>query len=99
MAVLEEIKNKAATINPEKKEGRIAKAIEEQTAKIPSDAFLWAAVGCMTASLAFKLMRQNNIALFLGQWVPSFLLFGVYNKIVKVQGHDMEEKGDLSGIG
>lgn len=26
----------------EKKEGRVARAIEEQTSKLPSDTFLWA---------------------------------------------------------
>lgn len=31
--------------NPEHKEGKVAKAIEEQTAKLPSDLFLWAALG------------------------------------------------------
>jgi len=92
MALVEELKSKAATINPTKKEGKIAKAIEEQTAKLPSDFFLWTAVGCMTASLTLKLMKQDHLALFVGQWVPSFLLFGVYNKIVKVEGHDQQEK-------
>jgi hypothetical protein len=28
------------------------------------------------------------LAGFVGMWVPSVLLLGVYNKIVKVAGHD-----------
>ena len=39
-------------MNPEHKEGKVTKAIEEQTAKIPSDVFLWAALGSMAVSLA-----------------------------------------------
>ena len=31
-------------------EGRVARAIDTQTAKLPSDWFLWAAVGSMAAS-------------------------------------------------
>lgn len=96
MAVVDELKSKAATYNPEKREGKVAKTIEEQTAKLPSDAFLWAAVGCMTASLTLKLLKQDQMALFIGQWVPSFLLFGIYNKIVKVQGHDKQDRENLS---
>ncbi|HET9486986.1 MAG TPA: hypothetical protein VFO54_06115 [Chryseosolibacter sp.] len=96
MALVDELKTKAANYNPEKKEGKVAKTIEEQTAKLPSDVFLWTAVGCMTASLTLKLLKQDNMALFIGQWVPSFLLFGIYNKIVKVQGHDQTDKENLT---
>ncbi|RAV98861.1 hypothetical protein [Pseudochryseolinea flava] len=88
MAVIEKLKSKAASINPDKREGEVAKAIEEQTAKLPSDLFLWAAAGAIGTSLLFKIARKDHLALFMGQWVPSFLLLGIYNKIVKVSGHD-----------
>jgi hypothetical protein len=74
--------------NPEHKEGPVASAIEEQTAKLPSDLFLWAALGSIAISLAFKLGKKNDIALFVGQWPPTFLLLGLYNKLVKLEGHD-----------
>lgn len=96
MEAAEQVKRKAANYNPEKKEGKVAKTIEEQTAKLPSDVFLWTAVGCMAASLTLKLCKQDHLALFVGQWVPSFLLFGVYNKIVKVDGHDQTSKAGAS---
>ena len=96
MALVDELKTKVATANPQKREGRLARTIEEQTAKLPSDVFLWTAVGCMTASLALKLFKQNHLSLFIGQWVPSFLLFGIYNKIVKTEGHDRQDKKGLS---
>ena len=78
------------TVNPEKKEGPVARAIEEQTAKIPSDVFLWAAIGAMGVSLALKIMGRNHNSLFVGQWPAPFLLMGLYNKIVKVEGHDRQ---------
>jgi hypothetical protein len=71
-----------------KREGPVARAIEEQTAKIPSDVFLWAALSSMGVSLALKLMRQKHTALFVGQWAAPFLLLGIYNKLVKLEGHD-----------
>jgi len=71
-------------------EGSVAKGIEKQTAKIPSDVFLWAAVGSMAASLTLKIAGRKHDALFVGQWAAPFLLFGLYNKLVKVAGHDRD---------
>jgi hypothetical protein len=74
--------------NPQHKEGEVAKTIEEQTAKLPSDLFLWSAIGSMAVSLGFKIAGKNNKALFVGQWAAPFLLLGLYNKLVKLEGHD-----------
>lgn len=73
-------------------EGPVAKTIETQTAKVPSDVFLWAALGAMGASLTLKLMQKKQTALFVGQWAAPFLLFGIYNKLVKLEGHDKNEQ-------
>jgi hypothetical protein len=72
-------------------EGQVAKAIEKQTAKLPSDAFLWMAVGSMAVSATMRLMGGSNASLFVGQWAPTFLLLGVYNKLVKQLGSDRTE--------
>ncbi len=77
--------------NGDKSEGRLAKAIEDQTAKLPSDTFLWASVASMTASLTLKIMGHKHTALFVGQWAAPFLLLGIYNKLVKIAGHEGEE--------
>jgi hypothetical protein len=90
--VAAEVKRKAANYNPTRKEGPIAKAIEEQTSKLPSDTFLWAAVGAMAASLTLKLLKKDEAAMFVGQWAPSLLILGLYNKIVKLGGHDQTER-------
>lgn len=89
---LETLAAKAADFNTEHKEGPVAKAIEEQTAKLPSDIFLWASVGAMAGALALKIARKDHLALFLGQWAAPFLLLGVYNKLVKLEGHSKTEK-------
>ena len=73
-------------------EGAVAKNIEAQTAKIPSDLFLWAALGSMAASATLKMMGKGNSSLFVGQWATSFLLLGIYNKIVKVAGSDADDE-------
>jgi len=73
---------------PEHREGVVARAIEQQTAKLPSDTFLWLAGGSIATSLALKIMGRDTDALFVGQWAPTFLILGLYNKIVKVAGSD-----------
>ncbi len=72
----------------EHREGAVARSIEQQTAKLPSDLFLWAAVGSIAGSLAFKLNGKSHEALFVGQWAPTFLLLGIYNKLVKLHGSE-----------
>ena len=69
-------------------EGRIARGIEEQTAKLPSDVFLWAALGSMGASLVLRFMGRREDSLFVGQWAPTLLILGTYNKMVKQHGSD-----------
>ena len=73
------------------REGILAKTIEEQTAKLPSDTFLWAAGGSIAASLTLKLIGRDKDALFVGQWAPTFLILGLYNKLVKQLGSDRTE--------
>lgn len=73
-------------------EGHVAKSIEKQTSKIPSDVFLWAALGSIGTALTLKIMGKKEDALFVGQWAAPFLLFGLYNKLVKLEGHDKEDK-------
>ena len=72
----------------QQEEGTVATAIESQTAKIPSDVFLWVAGGAIAGSLVLKALGQKETANFVGMWVPTVLILGVYNKMVKLLGHD-----------
>ena len=75
-------------------EGRVARAIENQTARLPSDTFLWAAVGAMTFAALFQLREEKHLSLFVGQWAAPLLLLGLYNKLVKVAGSDRTAGGN-----
>lgn len=72
-------------------EGRVAKTIEDQTARLPSDTFLWMAVAAMAASATLQMIGNRHVSLFVGQWAPTFLIFGLYNKMVKQLGSDRRE--------
>ena len=71
-------------------EDQLTKTVEKETSKIPSILFLGAALGAIVVSAALKCAKgkDDKDALFVGQWVAPFLLLGIYNKIVKTEGHD-----------
>jgi hypothetical protein len=73
-------------------EGGLARPIEKVTRQLPSDTFLWLAGGSILLSLGCKLAGKHHDALFFGQWAPTFLLLGNYNKMVKLFGHDKYDR-------
>ncbi len=105
-AIETNISDKAASLktSPQTKavqqqEGPLAKAIEQQTARLPSDTFLWAAVGAIAGSAVLQLRGKTGLANFVGHWAPTILLLGVYNKIVKVAGSDRAQGENGNGMG
>ncbi len=72
-------------------EGQIAKSIESQTAKLPSDTFLWAAITAIGASATLQMMGKQSASVFVGQWAPTLLILGLYNKLVKQHGSDFTD--------
>lgn len=86
-----------------KKEGRTTALIERQTSRLPSLAYLGLAVGSivLSASLAasakpyrrFGSSRRLEFANFVGQWAPTLLVIGVYNKLVKIEDELLSTHG------
>jgi hypothetical protein len=74
--------------NGEPDEGRITKTIERRTADVPSIVFLVAAGASILGALGMRASGRKDDAQFIGQWAPTFLILGLYNKIVKTTGHD-----------
>lgn len=67
------------------KEGKFTKKVERVTAKVPSVAYLGLAIGSMILSASIAAFSEKKtFANFVGLWVPSLLLIGVYNKLVKI---------------
>jgi len=69
-------------------EGKVTRRTESLTARIPSIAFLSASVVSMAASATLQAKGNQRLSLFVGQWAPTLLILGLYNKIVKVAGSD-----------
>ena len=53
------------------------------TDSVPEEAWYWGAVVSIVLSASLRLAGQGNWATFVGQWPPTFLLFGLYHRLVK----------------
>ncbi|HEX4608147.1 MAG TPA: hypothetical protein VH092_08070 [Urbifossiella sp.] len=76
-------------------EGAVARTIEDYTAQLPSDLFLWAGGASIMASATLHFLGRKEDAQFVGHWAPTFLILGLYNKLVKVAGSDRVHAGGL----
>ena len=66
-----------------KNEDVATSSIEEMTKRVPSVSFLGLAIGAMAVSATLMLLDRKKWANFVGQWVPTILILGTYNKLVK----------------
>ena len=72
-------RNKSMRESLEKKRG-------ERTKEMPASFFLVLAGGIVALSLGLAVSRRKRSwANFVGQWVPTILLLGIYDKIAKAQ--------------
>lgn len=88
---------------PSKQEGKATQLIERQTSRLPSITYLLLAFGSivLSAGLAASAQPQRRIgfsrrlelANFVGQWAPTLLTIGVYNKIVKLENELLQQRG------
>ena len=73
-------------------EGKVAKAIEKETSKLPSDIFLWAGLGCLGFSALVRMVGLRSFGQFVGQLAAPILIMGLYNKVVKLEGSDKHDR-------
>ncbi len=52
------------------------------TDQVPGQVWYWAALLSIIASAGFRLAGKRDISLFIGQWPPTFMLFGLFHKLV-----------------
>ena len=80
-------------MGPRRTEDQFTKTIESYTAAIPSSGYLAVAIGAMGLSLACQMAGRGKWGNFIAQWVPTWLVIGLYNKLVKLEGHDLYHRG------
>ena len=85
--------------SPRVAEDQFTKNLETYTAAIPSTAYLTVAIGAMALSLACQVSGRGKWGTFIAQWVPTWLIIGIYNKLVKLEGHDQYDRGHDTSSG
>jgi hypothetical protein len=78
-------------------ESRVTNSVEQYAASIPSSAVLGAAVGVMVSALVSQLAGRGKWGNLIAQCVAACLIIGVYNKLVKLEGHDRIHPGHNRG--
>lgn len=74
--------------NKHPEEGKATVAVEKRTSKIPSMVYLCAGLSALAVSACMMARRKKSESLLVGQWAAPLLIMGLYNKIVKTEGHD-----------
>lgn len=78
--------------NKSLKESNIVKRIEKRAENIPSSYFVSAAAASVAIALGLAFTKKKQWANFVGQWVPTILLLGIYNKMLKSQGSEKQKE-------
>ncbi|MDQ3043806.1 MAG: hypothetical protein M3R06_01460 [Chloroflexota bacterium] len=53
------------------------------TDHVPEAAWYWMALGSIGVSAGLKLANKDSWSLFVGQWPPTFLLFGLFHRLLR----------------
>ena len=53
------------------------------TDEVPAQVWYWAALSSIALSATLFLMNKRDWSLFVGQWPPTFILFGLFHKLVQ----------------
>ena len=53
------------------------------TDQVPDEVWYWAALGSIIVSALLFSFNKRDWSIFVGQWPPTFLLFGLFHKLLK----------------
>ncbi|MEN9935612.1 MAG: hypothetical protein RLZZ387_2191 [Chloroflexota bacterium] len=63
-------------------------AVFEVLDSVPSQVWYTLGIGTIAASALFQVTGQKNLADFVGKWPPTFLLLGLYHKLLRPSHED-----------
>lgn len=52
------------------------------TDQVPQETWYWAALVSIIVSATLFLMGKRDWSIFVGQWPPTFMLFGIFHKVI-----------------
>ena len=77
-------------------ESKVAKVAETKPKETQPSIFITLAGAAIALSLGLALSKKKKSwAVFVGQWAPTILLLGIYDKVIKTDSSSKEEKKSL----
>jgi hypothetical protein len=80
-------KRKARNMKALKEELRMTNGAQNQyfevTDKVSEGTWYWASLASIIGSMVLFFAHKRQESLFIGQWAPTFLLFGLFHKLLK----------------
>jgi hypothetical protein len=73
----------AKTMEPTRTAGGAQEQFFRVTDQVPSEVWYWAALGSILTAAALFALNRRDWSIFVGQWPPTFLLFGLYHKLLR----------------
>lgn len=55
----------------------------DATQKLPEQTWYWASLGSILSSMVLFFAKKRELSIFVGQWAPTFLLLGLFHKLLK----------------
>ena len=52
------------------------------TDQVPGQVWYWASLVSILASAGLRLAGRSDLSIFVGQWPPTFILFGLFHKLL-----------------
>jgi hypothetical protein len=68
----------------EKKTSDVQESYFRVTDSIPEQTWYWLALASIGLSAVLKVTQKDHWALFVGQWPPTFLLFGIFHRVTRL---------------
>ena len=78
--------------------GGFTQKFEAQVERTPTFPFIAGALGSIALSAGFMFAGRKEIATFVGQWVPTLLLIGIYNKVVTLSHEHQQQMSSGAGV-
>ncbi len=76
--------NKSTFTNPvEEIKTNMSASIDKQTESLPSDVFLWAAIGALALSLMYDMSGKKEQGSSIRKWLPTLVTLGSYNRMLQ----------------
>jgi hypothetical protein len=69
--------------NPQEQVVEAQQTFFRVTDNVPEEAWYWAALASIGISAMLKFSGKDGWAIFVGQWPPTFLLFGIYHRLIR----------------